>query len=220
MRIKRLSRAALPPKLRPLKFNFISDDGHEVTYRAYVSDGVSAPVFALTVITASPHGQGQQNELLNFLAQMRAGFRLNPKSGGTPSSSHHPVAFDPASEVLVIPELVTPQKGGTPAVSFIVATTIGSSEESPTIVYGDQEAKGPIGRRRQKFLAAGGVPTSSTVSCTGGTIIVVHPDLAHPMIGNNHSRDLPQETFIVLRGIDNSGNSYDISGNFHPCNGN
>jgi len=213
-------RAVSPPKPRPLKFNFINDDGREVTYRAYVSDRVSALMFALTVITASPREQEQQDEVLDFLGQMRAGFQIvAEKPSVMPTRSHGSIGFKPASEILIVPELVGDQKGSSPGVNFTVETKIGYVRNSPGGTYAVRDARGPIGLRRQKFTAAGGVPTTSTVHCTGGTIRVVHPYRKNPIAAPN-ARNLPEETYIVLRGIDNSGNYYFIDGNFNPVNGN
>jgi hypothetical protein len=219
-RRKRTSHAGSPPRLHALNFKLIVDDGREVTYRAYVSGETLAPVFALSVITASPHNQEQRDDLLDFLRQMRAAFQLvDHVCSVTPSSSHPSIGFNPASEILIIPELARSQKGGPPDVSFAVETTIGASGELQAGTFGSRDISGPINHRRHKFLAEGSQPIRSTVHCTGGTIIVVHPYLNHPISAPNY-RNLPPESFITLRGIDDSGNRYRINGAFQSANNN
>jgi hypothetical protein len=202
-----------PPKPRPLKFAFVIDDGREVTYRAFVGNNetTAVPIFALTVITASPQDAAEQHELLAYLGNIMAGFAI-AKAGGT-SAGLEPVPFYPGTDVLIIPELVSDPTAGVPDVEFAITGIIGKTFQPGPGVIVNEEAKGPIKRRNLLFTTAGGPATEGTVECKGGALTVVHPR-PNRNIGTGHHHHYSSTTWIKMHG-DDDRNSYYIHGNFY-----
>lgn len=203
------------PKLQTPDFNLVIDDGHTATYRAYVEEGPS--VFALTVVTSSPADGVGRKQLQGFLGRMKVGFELvdaGPEQD-PPVNSHIP--FDPGTDVLIIAELVIHPQGGPSGVRFAIKDIAPGPGPPHTVASGGNlsmgNASGPIGHKNQLFVAAGHQKLGSTVSCGQGSLTVVHPKVADPIVAGQPGVDLPAVVFIRMHGNQND-NEYLIEGNF------
>jgi hypothetical protein len=170
-------------KTHSLDFKFISDDGREVTYRAIVSDPVAAgePIFALTVITGSPHNLSAQSALQVFLRQLRAAFAIVGPAKTPPIATHEPISFNPKKDLLFIAELITIKANGSFEVQFEVDSTLTSFMQRASHwlrgvvkLYGYRQLDRSIDSGKQHFVPVGGGKMPATVTCSQGKVRV-HP---------------------------------------------
>ena len=167
--------------MKGLDFQFISDDGREVTYRAVINDSDQPlePVFALTVITGSPRGPEEQSDLQQFLGQVTADFALvGPTKDQPPSPVHRRIPFHPRQDILFIAEIVTAKAAGGLEAEFEVRSSMESATNSasgflPSMarLY-ERWKKRHIYKRKQRFQSASLTDISATVTCSRGAVKV------------------------------------------------
>ena len=216
-------------KIKPLNFQFISDDGREVTYRAVINDSALPlePVFALTVITGSPRDPQEQTDLQGFLKQVTAAFSLvGPAKGQKPAPDHRPIPFRPEEDVLFIAELVTVKAAGSFEVELEVESSIVGSANSasgllPSIArFVNRWKKRHVNTRKHIYQAAGGTPVSAKVTCSRGAVKVSpapvgDPDPVHINAVAPKETQTPTTEYITVRPDFNGRSTFTIHASFH-----
>jgi hypothetical protein len=132
------------PGLRPMDFRRVTEDSDRAVYTAQMEDDApGAPVYSLTVTTASPGSDEKASrELDNFLQRIEIAFFLTGPDSGEEDSGEEEGGedqesapdFDPENEILIEPRLVRLRtlEGGTFGVTMVMATTVATDDPQPT----------------------------------------------------------------------------------------
>lgn len=134
--------------LQPMNFQPVTYDGKLAVYQARAQDeGAPGAVLALTITTASPgRGTDTEKEFLAFLNTMTAGFALLDEPLPEPSGTGDPEPFDPGSQLLMKPELITVSRPGITGVALTVQTATGLDPVPPGVIHHDLGDTVPAGR--------------------------------------------------------------------------
>jgi hypothetical protein len=162
--------------LRPLVFGPKKDNGKEAVFQALIddSDAPGAPMYALTVTTASLDDK-EEAEFRKFLDEMRAGFVLTaPNPDEEPCDDKEPDPFNIDTQTQFEPDLVRLTLNGNFGITAVVQTAvIGESPEAEGPV-----TDGPIRYRARvqagkehRYTAVRGLKTATVTARQGrGTI--------------------------------------------------
>jgi hypothetical protein len=222
--------------LQPLFFKQQQSPGPEAVYQAQVrySDAPDAPVFALTVTTASPADDKAKAELEKFLDEMRARFAV-----AAPGPDHGPVGqnpdpYDPGADILIEPSLVQPPPNQDGAgVEMVLQTSVGGHSKLEEVIselvtgllgllsrFAPQRFQSPYysvghgGSHIYKYLYKG--DGSTTVKCDSGRIWACKydpPGPRYPLIKDGVS---PRFTARKIEVIGHQAGTYTISATFYP----
>ncbi len=161
--------------LQPMNFQPVTYEGKLAVYQARAQDeGAPGAVLALTITTASP-GQGtdKEKEFLAFLNTMTVGFALLDEPLPEPSGTGDPEPFDPGSQLLMKPELITVSRPGITGVALTVQTATGLDPVPPGVIYHDLGDTVPAGR--DHYWVTDGGYNQATVTVLSGRGQVLWP---------------------------------------------
>lgn len=158
--------------LQPLVFLLKNDNGSLAVYQARIN--TAAAVYTLTVTAASPGSVQQEQEITNFLADMKAEFELaTPISGGTQG----PVSVNFNTEILIEPDLVEVLSGTGPGpfgIKMTLRTTVGQDSGEPvTGIFG---IRGVVLRGKSHTYKASNGNALATVTANQGNGWISSPD--------------------------------------------
>ncbi len=154
--------------LQPITFQPIQGGSYTVTYQALVEDknAPGAPVYSLTVTTATPSSDGEEEELQALLTEMRASFALLPEPNPE-DTPEDPGPFDPSMQIQITPELLELSGPGPVGVVATVQTTTGVALQVGSVPALDRPDVVPAGKDHY-WRASGGAPLKATVTPSGG----------------------------------------------------